>query len=35
MDGARDNWFGPWPPPSLTERTGEETFPAEERKPRD
>jgi citronellol/citronellal dehydrogenase len=35
MDGARDNWFGPWPPPSLTERTGEDTIPAEERKPRE
>ena len=35
MDGARDDWFGPWPPPSLTERTGEDTIPAEERKPRD
>jgi citronellol/citronellal dehydrogenase len=34
MDGARDDWFGPWPPASLTERTGEDTIPAEERKPR-
>ena len=26
MDGARDDWFGPWPPTSLTERTGEDTI---------
>ncbi len=30
LDGARDNWFGPWPPPGLTEGTGE--VPTEERK---
>src|SRR5919106_4393250 len=35
MDGARDNWFGPWPPASYGERTGEDSIPAEERKPRD
>ena len=23
LDGARDNWFGPWPPPGLTDGTGE------------
>jgi len=23
LDGAADNWFGPWPPPTLTEATGE------------
>ncbi len=23
LDGARDNWFGPWPPPGLVEETGE------------
>ena len=23
LDGARDNWFGPWPPPGLAEETGE------------
>lgn len=23
LDGARDNWFGPWPPPGLTGATGE------------
>jgi citronellol/citronellal dehydrogenase len=23
LDGARDNWFGPWPPPSLVEGEGE------------
>jgi citronellol/citronellal dehydrogenase len=22
IDGARDNWFGPWPPPSLTDDSG-------------
>ena len=22
LDGARDNWFGPWPPPSLVEDEG-------------
>jgi citronellol/citronellal dehydrogenase len=32
LDGARDNWFGPWPPSGLTERTGE--VPTEERRPR-
>ena len=32
LDGARDNWFGPWPPPSLVEDEG--AVPTEERKPR-
>jgi citronellol/citronellal dehydrogenase len=31
LDGARDNWFGPWPPPSLLDDTG--TVPTEERRP--
>ena len=30
LDGARDNWFGPWPPPSLLDETG--TVPTEERR---
>jgi citronellol/citronellal dehydrogenase len=30
LDGALDNWFGPWPPPGLT-RDGE--VPTEERRP--
>jgi citronellol/citronellal dehydrogenase len=30
LDGARDNWFGPWPPMGLTGGTGE--VPTEERK---
>jgi citronellol/citronellal dehydrogenase len=30
IDGARDNWFGPWPPPTVTGETGEPL--AEERK---
>jgi len=32
LDGARDNWFGPWPPTGLTERSGD--VPTEERRPR-
>ncbi len=32
LDGARDNWFGPWPPPSLVEDEG--TVPTEHREPR-
>jgi citronellol/citronellal dehydrogenase len=32
LDGARDNWFGPWPPPALTGESGE--VPAEERRPK-
>src|SRR5215210_2657705 len=31
LDGARDNWFGPWPPPSLTGDGGE--VPTEARRP--
>jgi citronellol/citronellal dehydrogenase len=23
LDGARDNWFGPWPPPGLVDEAGE------------
>jgi len=23
LDGARDNWFGPWPPPGLVDQAGE------------
>ncbi|MDO8213485.1 SDR family NAD(P)-dependent oxidoreductase [Conexibacter sp. CPCC 206217] len=30
LDGARDNWFGPWPPPTLTDDGGE--VPTEERR---
>lgn len=30
LDGGRDNWFGPWPPPDLTGRTGD--VPTEERR---
>jgi len=32
IDGARDNWFGPWPPGGLTDEGGKPL--AEERKPR-
>jgi citronellol/citronellal dehydrogenase len=32
LDGARDNWFGPWPPPSLLDDSGD--VPTEERRPR-
>jgi citronellol/citronellal dehydrogenase len=31
LDGARDNWFGPWPPPSLIDDEG--AVPTEERRP--
>ncbi len=31
LDGARDNWFGPWPPPGMAGEGGE--VPAEERRP--
>jgi citronellol/citronellal dehydrogenase len=31
IDGARDNWFGPWPPPRATREAGEPL--AEERRP--
>jgi citronellol/citronellal dehydrogenase len=38
VDGARDNWFGPWPPPAVVDEAGkplteERKPPAEERKP--
>ena len=32
IDGARDNWFGPWPPPGLTDEGGKPL--AEERRPK-
>jgi citronellol/citronellal dehydrogenase len=32
LDGARDNWFGPWPPPGAATAAGEPL--AEERRPR-
>jgi len=32
LDGARDNWFGPWPPPSLVDEQG--AVPTEQRRPR-
>jgi citronellol/citronellal dehydrogenase len=31
LDGARDNWYGPWPPPGLAGEGGD--VPVEERKP--
>jgi citronellol/citronellal dehydrogenase len=31
LDGARDNWFGPWPPPGLVGKGGE--VPVEARRP--
>ena len=30
LDGGRDNWFGPWPPPGLVDSAGE--VPVEERR---
>jgi citronellol/citronellal dehydrogenase len=33
IDGARDNWFGPWPPGAIIGEAGEP--PAEERRPRE
>ena len=30
LDGGRDNWFGPWPPPGLVDERGD--VPVEERK---
>ncbi len=35
MDGARDNWFGPWPPGTYGASPGEGTVPAEERRLKD
>ena len=32
IDGARDNWFGPWPPPGLSDDAGDPL--AEERRPK-
>ena len=32
LDGARDNWFGPWPPASLTAEGGD--VPTEARRSR-
>jgi len=32
LDGARDNWFGPWPPPGLSDESG--TPVSEERRPK-
>jgi citronellol/citronellal dehydrogenase len=32
LDGARDNWFGPWPPPGLADPAGE--VPTEQRRRR-
>lgn len=32
MDGARDNWFGSWPPGMYGESSGEGSVPAEERR---
>ena len=32
VDGARDNWFGPWPPGEITDPAG--TVPTEARRPR-
>src|SRR5436189_109564 len=31
LDGGRDNWFGPWPPPGLRDEAGE--VPVEARRP--
>jgi citronellol/citronellal dehydrogenase len=33
IDGARDDWLGPWPPPAITGEAGEPL--AEERRARD
>jgi citronellol/citronellal dehydrogenase len=33
LDGARDNWFGPWPPPSLVEDEGSVPTEARRRDP--
>jgi citronellol/citronellal dehydrogenase len=32
IDGGRDNWFGPWPPPGLSDESGKPL--SEERRPR-
>jgi citronellol/citronellal dehydrogenase len=31
LDGGADNWFGPWPPPTLTDHAG--AVPTEQRRP--
>ena len=31
LDGARDNWYGPWPPPALVDEAGD--VPTEARRP--
>jgi citronellol/citronellal dehydrogenase len=31
LDGGRDNWFGPWPPPGLRDESGQ--VPTEARRP--
>jgi citronellol/citronellal dehydrogenase len=31
LDGARDNWFGPWPPPGMVDESGD--VPVEARRP--
>jgi citronellol/citronellal dehydrogenase len=33
IDGARDNWFGPWPPPAVTGESGQPL--AEDRRPKE
>jgi citronellol/citronellal dehydrogenase len=35
LDGARDNWFGPWPPPGLAGESGEVPVEARKGGPRD
>jgi citronellol/citronellal dehydrogenase len=35
MDGARDNWFGSWPPGMYGSSEGSGTVPAEERTPKE
>jgi citronellol/citronellal dehydrogenase len=32
LDGGRDNWYGPWPPPTLVDPSG--AVPTEERRPK-
>src|SRR3954469_4971459 len=32
LDGARDNWYGPWPPPALVDDAG--VVPTEKRRPK-
>jgi citronellol/citronellal dehydrogenase len=31
LDGARDNFYGPWPPPALADESGQ--VPTEARRP--